>query len=258
MLDIKWIRENPEALDAALAKRGAEPLSASLIALDEKRRSAVQKVQDMQSRRNTLLPRKSARRWRRRIASLPKSLKAEVADLKVLLPSAEEDDRKYRKSSNDALSRIPNVPHDDVPVGKDENDNVVARVVGEKPRWNHTPKEHFEIGEALGYMDFERPAKLSGSRFTVLTGPLARSGARARPVHDRSPHERARLHRSQFAADGACRGAVRHRQPAEVRGRSLQDDRWPLPHPDRGSDAHQPGARGNSRSGKAAAALHRA
>ncbi|EJL58017.1 seryl-tRNA synthetase [Rhizobium sp. CF122] len=173
MLDIKWIRENPEALDAALAKRGVEPLSESLIAIDEKRRSAIQKVQDMLSRRNAASKEIGAAMAQKN-SELADKLKAEVADLKVLLPAAEEDERQATDELNDALSRIPNIPHDDVPVGKDEHDNVVARVVGEKPRWNHTPKEHFEIGEALGYMDFERAAKLSGSRFTVLTGPLAR------------------------------------------------------------------------------------
>ncbi len=173
MLDIKWIRENPEALDVALAKRGAEPLSKSLIAIDEKRRAAIQKVQDMQSRRNAASKEIGAAMAQKN-TELAEKLKAEVADLKVLLPAAEEDERQTTDELSDALSRIPNVPHDDVPVGKDEHDNVVARVVGEKPRWNHTPKEHFEIGEALGYMDFERAAKLSGSRFTVLTGPLAR------------------------------------------------------------------------------------
>ncbi|MEB3043712.1 serine--tRNA ligase [Rhizobium mulingense] len=173
MLDIKWIRENPEALDAALAKRGAEPLAQSLVALDEKRRSAVQKAQDLLSRRN-LASKEIGAALSQKNAELAEKLKAEVAELKTLLPMVEEEDRQLTAELNDALSRIPNVPFDDVPVGKDEHDNVVTRTVGEKPRWNHTPKEHFEIGEALGYMDFERAAKLSGSRFTVLTGPLAR------------------------------------------------------------------------------------
>ncbi|MBX4907082.1 MULTISPECIES: serine--tRNA ligase [Rhizobium] len=173
MLDIKWIRENPEALDAALAKRGAEPLAQSLVALDEKRRSAVQKTQDLLSRRNAASKEIGAAMAQKN-GELAEKLKAEVAELKNLLPAIEEEDRQLTAELNDALSRIPNVPFDDVPVGKDEHDNVVSRIVGEKPRWNHTPKEHFEIGEALGYMDFDRAAKLSGSRFTVLTGPLAR------------------------------------------------------------------------------------
>ncbi|MGO8368978.1 serine--tRNA ligase [Rhizobium ruizarguesonis] len=173
MLDIKWIRENPEALDAALAKRGAEPLAQSLVALDEKRRSAVQKAQDLLSRRN-IASKEIGAAMAQKNSELAEKLKAEVAEFKTLLPAVEEEDRQLTAELNDALSRIPNIPFDDVPVGKDEHDNVVTRTVGEKPRWNHTPKEHFEIGEALGYMDFERAAKLSGSRFTVLTGPLAK------------------------------------------------------------------------------------
>ncbi|MBA9035047.1 serine--tRNA ligase [Rhizobium leguminosarum] len=173
MLDIKWIRENPEALDAALAKRGGEPLAQSLVALDEKRRSAVQKAQDLLSRRN-LASKEIGAAMAQKNSELAEKLKAEVSELKTLLPAIEEEDRQLTAELNDALSRIPNIPFDDVPVGKDEHDNVVTRTVGEKPRWNHAPKEHFEIGEALGYMDFERAAKLSGSRFTVLTGPLAK------------------------------------------------------------------------------------
>ncbi|MBY3514311.1 serine--tRNA ligase [Rhizobium laguerreae] len=173
MLDIKWIRENPEALDAALAKRGAEPLAQSLVALDEKRRSAVQKAQDLLSRRN-LASKEIGAAMAQKNSELAEKLKAEVSELKTLLPAIEEEDRQLTAELNDALSRIPNIPFDDVPVGKDEHDNIVTRTVGEKPRWNHAPKEHFEIGEALDYMDFERAAKLSGSRFTVLTGPLAR------------------------------------------------------------------------------------
>ncbi|MGM4909484.1 serine--tRNA ligase [Rhizobium sp. 768_B6_N1_8] len=173
MLDIKWIRENPEALDAALAKRGAEPQSQSLIALDEKRRSAVQKAQDLLSRRNTASKEIGAAMAQKN-AELADKLKGEVAEIKETLPAAEEEERALSAELNDQLSRIPNVPLDEVPVGKDEHDNVVTRIVGERPRWNHAPKEHFEIGEALGYMDFERATKLSGSRFTVLTGPLAK------------------------------------------------------------------------------------
>lgn len=173
MLDIKWIRENPEALDAALAKRGADALAQSLVALDEKRRSAVQKAQDLLSRRNAASKEIGAAMAQKN-TELAEKLKAEVADIKVTLPAAEDDERQFTAELNDALSRIPNIPFDDVPVGADESGNVVTRTIGEKPRWNHTPKEHFEIGEALGYMDFDRATKLSGSRFTVLTGPLAR------------------------------------------------------------------------------------
>ncbi|NTJ64241.1 serine--tRNA ligase [Agrobacterium rhizogenes] len=173
MLDIRWIRENAEAFDAALAKRGAEPQSQSLIALDEKRRSVIQSVQDMQSRRNAASKEIGAAMAQKN-SELADKLKAEVADIKVSLPAAEEQERALTAELNDALSRIPNIPLEDVPVGKDEHDNVVKHVWGAKPTWNHQPKEHYEIGEELGYMDFERATKLSGSRFTVLTAQLAR------------------------------------------------------------------------------------
>lgn len=173
MHDIKWIRENPEAFDAALARRGAEPAAAGLIALDEKRRSVIQSLQDMQSRRNAASKEIGAAMAQKNM-ELAEKLKAEVADLKDKMPRAEEEDRQVTAELNDALSRLPNMPFDDVPDGKDEHDNVVTRVVGQKPGWNHEAREHFEIGEALGYMDFERAAKLAGSRFTVLTSQLAR------------------------------------------------------------------------------------
>jgi len=173
MLDIKWIRDNADALDAALAKRGADPLAKALIALDEKRRAVIQKAQDMQSRRNAASKEIGAAMAAKN-SGLAETLKAEVAEIKTLLPAAEEEERQVTAELADALSRIPNIPLDDVPVGRDEADNVEARRVGEKPAWNHKPLEHYEIGEALGWMDFEAAAKIAGSRFTVLKGQLAR------------------------------------------------------------------------------------
>ncbi len=173
MLDIKWIRENAEALDAALAKRGAEPLSASLIALDETRRTLIQTAQDMQSRRNAASKEIGAAMAQKDTA-LAEKLKAEVAEIKTQLPAAEEEERRVTAELNDALSRIPNIPLDDVPVGTDENDNVERHKWGQKPSWNHKPLEHYEIGEALGWMDFEGAARISGARFTILKGQLAR------------------------------------------------------------------------------------
>jgi seryl-tRNA synthetase len=173
MLDIKWIRDNAAALDAALSKRGAEAQSATLIALDETRRAIVQKAQEMQSRRNAASKEIGAAMGQKNM-ELAEKLKAEVAAIKLDLPAAEEEERRISAELNDALSRIPNIPLADVPVGKDENDNVVARVTGDKPRWNHPAREHYEIGEALGWMDFEGAAKIAGARFTILKGQLAR------------------------------------------------------------------------------------
>ncbi|QQM32061.1 serine--tRNA ligase [Martelella lutilitoris] len=173
MLDIRWIRENPEVLDKALATRGAAPLAAEIVGLDEKRRSVLQRLQDMQSRRNAASKEIGAAMGRKDSA-LAEKLKAEVAEIKTAMPTLEEEERSVSAALEELLSGIPNIPLDDVPVGEDEDANVEIRTWGKKPTWNHPPKEHFEIGEALGGMDFERAAKLSGSRFTVLTGAFAR------------------------------------------------------------------------------------
>ena len=173
MLDIKWIRDNAEALDAALAKRGAEPLSATLISLDEKRRSLVQSLQDMQSRRNAASKEIGAAMAQKN-GALADTLKAEVAELKTTMPALEEENRLTDAALIEALSSIPNIPLDDVPVGSDEHGNVVKHTSGQKPGWNHKPKEHFEIGEDLGWLDFEGAAKIAGSRFTIVKGQLAR------------------------------------------------------------------------------------
>ncbi|MDI7863326.1 serine--tRNA ligase [Rhizobiaceae bacterium n13] len=173
MLDIKWIRENAAALDAALKKRGAEPLSETLVALDEKRRSVVSALQEMQSRRNAASKEIGAA-MARKDAGLAEKLKSEVAELKNTMPEMEAQERELTAALNDALSCIPNVPLEDVPVGSDEKDNVVKHLWGTKPGWNHAPKEHFEIGEELGWMDFEGAARIAGARFTILKGQLAR------------------------------------------------------------------------------------
>jgi seryl-tRNA synthetase len=120
---------------------------------------------------------------------------------------------------------LPNVPLDDVPVGEDENDNVEVRLSGQKPAFDFEPKEHFELGEALGQMDFETAAKIVGF---ALHGGQRRSGAAgagARPVHAGQAHARTRLYRSHSAASGARRGDVRHRAVAEIFGGSVPDTR---------------------------------
>ncbi len=173
MLDIKWIRENPEALDAALSKRGASAVSSDVLALDESRRQHIAKVQEAQERRNAASKEIGKAMGEKDMATADR-LKAEVAELKTFLTEAEEEERRLDKALNDVLSSLPNVPYDSVPVGKDENDNVETRRVGNIRNYGFEPKEHFELGEALGLMDFERATRMSGSRFTVLKGALAR------------------------------------------------------------------------------------
>ena len=173
MLDIRWIRDNPQALDEALKKRGAAPESAALIELDELRRAHITRLQDAQTRRNAASKEIGAA-MAAKDTDKAEALKAEVAEIKSFIQSGEETERDLTARLNDALSRIPNVPLDDVPVGADDDDNVEVRLSGQKPAFGFKPKEHFELGEALGQMDFEAAAKLSGSRFTVVSGGLAR------------------------------------------------------------------------------------
>jgi seryl-tRNA synthetase len=173
MLDIKWIRENPEALDAALAKRGAGAQSGQLIALDEARRSHVGALQALQERRNAA-SKEIGKAMAAKDQAAADSLKAEVAKLKDELQAGEAKERELDEALKHALSVLPNIPLEDVPVGKDESDNVEVRVSGTKPDLGFETREHFELGEALGMMDFERAAKMSGARFTILSGGLAR------------------------------------------------------------------------------------
>ena len=172
MLDIRWIRENSEALDRALQNRGAEPAAERLIALDEARRAAIQKLQEAQTRRNAA-SKEIGQAKAQKDNARAEALMAEVASLKDAMKAGEEAERAAEKALHDALAIIPNVPFDDVPVGPDEHANVEARKWGEPKRLNFA-KEHFELGEALGQMDFETAAKLSGSRFVVLKAGLAR------------------------------------------------------------------------------------
>ncbi|ODN69266.1 Serine--tRNA ligase [Methylobrevis pamukkalensis] len=173
MLDIKWIREAPDALDAALLRRGAPPLSATLLKLDEERRAHIVALQEAQEKRNAA-SKEIGKAKAQKDEARASALMAEVADLKSFIQEGEQKERELDKALADALSVIPNAPLPDVPDGKDETGNVEYRRHGEMPAFAFEPKEHFEIGEALGLMDFEHAAKLSGSRFTVLKGQLAR------------------------------------------------------------------------------------
>jgi seryl-tRNA synthetase len=173
MHDIKWIRDNPEAFDRALARRGLAGETQRLIELDERRRAAIQKAEAAQARRNAAS---------REIGAAKKSddqaaaerLMAEVAALKDTVPKLEAEEKALSKELEGALAQIPNLPLNEVPDGKDADDNVEHHHFGAKRNYAFTPKQHFELGEVLGQMDFETAAKLSGARFVVLKKGLAR------------------------------------------------------------------------------------
>jgi len=173
MLDIKWIRENPRALDAALKSRGAPPYAERVIELDEQRREQVQILQDMQARRNTV-SREIGQALREKDAGRAEQLKSEVAEIKNAMSGIEDESRRIDETMDSLLASMPNLPMPDVPFGSDESGNREERRVGEKPGWNHAAREHFEIGEALGMMEFEAAARIAGSRFVILKGELAR------------------------------------------------------------------------------------
>lgn len=180
MYDIKWIRENAEAFDRGLKRRGLEPLSSSLLALDDTRRAAIAKAQAAQERRNAL-SKEIGKAMGAKDVALAEKLKAEVAALKEAGPALEAEEKAAVETLSEQLAAIPNQPHEDVPEGADEHGNVEYSRHGEAPEKSggrlfgfNQFKEHYELGEALSQMDFEKAAKLSGSRFVVLDRQLAR------------------------------------------------------------------------------------
>ena len=172
MHDIRYIRENRDAFDAALAKRGAAPISDQLLALDAKRREVTTRLQEMQSRRNDA-SKAIGQAMGQGDTEKAEALKAEVAEIKQAMPDLEEQDRALAKQLEDALAVIPNLPAEDVPLGEDEAGNQEISRWGEQRQFDFEPKEHADIGPALG-MDFETGANISGARFTFLRGDMAR------------------------------------------------------------------------------------
>jgi seryl-tRNA synthetase len=171
MFDIRWVREHPDGFDRGLSRRGLAPRSAGLVALDAARRDALAEAQAIQAERNRWSKEIGIRRGRGEDTA---DLIAQVSRSKDRQSSAEERARNAASELESALAALPNLPADDVPDGTDESANVELRRWGQPPRFPFPPREHFDIGEGLGWMDFERAARLSGARFVVLRGPLAR------------------------------------------------------------------------------------
>jgi seryl-tRNA synthetase len=171
VLDIRWIRDNPRAFDAAMERRGLSPDSDRLLALDQARRDALTAAQEMQARRNALSRAIGQRKERGEDAA---DILAEVARCKQTQAELEMQAASGEAELRQALALIPNLPADDVPEGRDESANVELRRWGAPPTFGFPAQEHFELGETLGMMDFERAGKLSGARFVVLAGALAR------------------------------------------------------------------------------------
>jgi seryl-tRNA synthetase len=173
MHDIKAIRDNPDAFDRALKRRGLEPLAQRLLALDEQRRALITRLEQGQARRNAA-SKEIGQAKAKKDEPTAQALMAEVAELKASIPQMEAQEKEASDALARELAQIPNAPLDDVPEGADEHGNVEYRRWGKKRDYAFTPKQHFELGEALGQMDFELAAKLSGARFVVLQKGLAR------------------------------------------------------------------------------------
>jgi len=173
MHDIRFIREHPDVFDRALARRGLAPQSTRLIALDEERRKKILEFETAQARRNAA-SKEIGEAKKSKDEKKAAELMAEVATLKETIPELEAAAKAGSQTLDDALAEIPNMALDDVPDGKDSHDNVEHHRFGAKRDYAFAPKQHFELGEALGQMDFETAAKLSGARFVVLKQGLAR------------------------------------------------------------------------------------
>jgi len=171
MLDLRWIRSNPEDFDRALARRNADPASSTILALDEKRRAAQTAFQEVQSRRKELSKAIGQAKGKGEDAA---GLMAEVEGLKDKVSASEADEKAAADEIDALLAGFPNILADDVPDGADESANVELRRHGEPRTFEFEPQDHVAIGEALGGMDFERASKLSGSRFVVMQGEVAR------------------------------------------------------------------------------------
>src|ERR1700734_898949 len=191
MHDTRSIRDNPEAFDRGLTRRGLPPQAQRLIALDEQRRAKILALEIAQARRNAASKEIGAAK-KNKDEEKAKGLLSEVATLKDSIPKMEAEEKETSKSLNDALAEIPNLPLDEVPDGKDEKDNVEHHRFGTKRDYAFAPKQHFDLGETLDQMDFEAASKLSGARFVVLKKGLARLeralGQFMLDVHTSDPH----------------------------------------------------------------------
>jgi len=172
MHDLRLIRENPQAFDAGLAARGAEPAAARVLELDERRRALTTRLQEAQSRRN-----EASKAIGQAIAkgdgAAAEALKVEVAALKTAFPGLEDEERKLGEELDGVMAALPNIPDPDVPHGSDESGNQEIARWGQQRDFDFPPKEHADLGPPLG-LEFETAAKMSGARFAFLRGQMAR------------------------------------------------------------------------------------
>ena len=229
MHDIAYIRSNPQEFDAALARRGAEPVADRIVALDAHKREATTRAQQAQSRRNEA-SKAIGQAMGQGDKDKAEALKAEVAEIKASMPEWEEAERAAAAELDHLLATLPNLPAADVPDGADESDNVELAQWGEKRSFDFEPREHADIGPALG-MDFETGTKLSGARFTFLRGDIARlHRALAQFMLDKQTRENGytECNPPVLVGDEAMYGTDKLPKFAEDSFRTT-DDRWLVP-----------------------------
>ena len=229
MHDIAFIRANPAAFDAALARRGLEPQADRIVALDAKKREAATRVQQAQSRRNEA-SKAIGQAMGQGDKERAEALKAEVAEIKASMPEWEEAENAAGEELQGLLAILPNLPAEDVPEGADEADNVELHIWGTKRDFDFEPKEHADVGPALG-MDFETGTKLSGARFTFLRGDIARMHrALAQFMLDKQTRENGytECNPPVLVGDDAMYGTDKLPKFAEDSFRTT-DDRWLVP-----------------------------
>ena len=229
MHDIAFIRKNPGAFDAGLARRGAEPQADTILALDARRREVTTALQQAQSRRNDA-SKAIGQAMGQGDKEKAEALKAEVAEIKQRMPEMEEQDRALASELTDLLARLPNLPAEDVPDGEDDDGNVEVSQWGDRREFTFEPKEHADLGPALG-MDFETGTKLSGARFTFLRGDMARlHRALAQFMLDRQTRENGYIECNPpvLVNDDAMYGTDKLPKFADDSFRTT-DDRWLVP-----------------------------
>jgi seryl-tRNA synthetase len=223
MHDIKAIRDNPDAFEAAWSAKGRSGDAAQAVKLDVQLRAAQTALQEAQAKRNEsskLIGQAKAKKDEAEASRLM----AEVETLKGVMTAASEEEHLVGAKLKELLASLPNIPAPEVPAGEDEHGNVEQRTWGDASKLPagrlNAPKDHVDLGAALGGMDFEAAARMSGARFAVLKERARPAGTRRRPVHAGPADGRAWLSGGEPAVSGQGRGDVRHRAVAEVLGRS--------------------------------------
>ena len=212
MLDLQTLRNEINEVAAQLAHRGYVLDTVRFEHLEGERKSVQTRTQELQAKRNTTSKKIGQAKAKGEDVSV---IMAEVANLGDELKQLETRLEVIQQDILAFLSVIPNTPHASVPLGKSEADNVEVRKVGTPPKFDFEVKDHVSVGEAMG-LDFETAAKISGSRFSLLKGPLARMHRAPGAIHARHPYRPARLHRDLCAVSGERRIDARYRATAQI------------------------------------------